>query len=441
MGDSPLQVPDALGVAGDQQFSAPLGRTRARQATASKLLFIMGVLHSLAYLYLHAACAVLGLLRAILYGAGALLLVGSLCSSKWPLYALKYVDKYWHITLIYTLPFLGTLTLLTVGQTSGALVYVFSMIVLSGQMQAKCFWVSAVAGTLVGLCCGWMLAASAGQHILSVIVQDLSHFLWVGLPTFCFIALFCKPVPNELKRELRLMLHFRQVLSKHVRMMFASNAACARAIRFFADQTCFKVLPGRREISLSMQQVTYISLGRSIDESVSSTAHSLQVFDKMLSAMQIDIDCSGFQALSMRDGIRYVLDRYAFAKTHRVQIVTDLAHDFIFHGSVLYLEHLIFQLIDNARFHGGEQCKINVSLRSGRLYVVDNGPGISSKVLPRIFDDFFTTRSDKLGLGLPFCRRIMRSFGGYIVCKSERGKFSFTQHTLVFPQARKSYAS
>jgi two-component system CAI-1 autoinducer sensor kinase/phosphatase CqsS len=43
--------------------------------------------------------------------------------------------------------------------------------------------------------------------------------------------------------------------------------------------------------------------------------------------------------------------------------------------------------------------------------------------LELIFESFFTSgKKDVTGLGLPFCRRIMKAFNGEIICKSEMGK-------------------
>ena len=40
--------------------------------------------------------------------------------------------------------------------------------------------------------------------------------------------------------------------------------------------------------------------------------------------------------------------------------------------------------------------------------------------LELIFESFFTSgKKDGTGLGLPFCRRIMRAFDGDIICKSK----------------------
>lgn len=52
----------------------------------------------------------------------------------------------------------------------------------------------------------------------------------------------------------------------------------------------------------------------------------------------------------------------------------------------------------------------------------DTGVGIPSEVLPRVFDPFFTTRSDGSGLGLCLVHNILRCHGGSVWIDSEEGK-------------------
>ena len=56
----------------------------------------------------------------------------------------------------------------------------------------------------------------------------------------------------------------------------------------------------------------------------------------------------------------------------------------------------------------------------------DNGIGIKSEVLGKVFDPFFTTRRDSggTGLGLSVSFGIIRDFGGTINVESEEGKFT-----------------
>ncbi|BDG59595.1 diguanylate cyclase domain-containing protein [Caldinitratiruptor microaerophilus] len=49
-----------------------------------------------------------------------------------------------------------------------------------------------------------------------------------------------------------------------------------------------------------------------------------------------------------------------------------------------------------------------------RLDVIDSGPGIDPEVQGRVFEPFFTTRPDRLGVGLTLCQAIVRAHGGTV---------------------------
>jgi C4-dicarboxylate-specific signal transduction histidine kinase len=60
--------------------------------------------------------------------------------------------------------------------------------------------------------------------------------------------------------------------------------------------------------------------------------------------------------------------------------------------------------------------------------IEDNGPGIPADALPRLFEPFFTTRPNGLGIGLAICRRIVEAHGGRIWGENTANgaRFSFT---------------
>ena len=62
--------------------------------------------------------------------------------------------------------------------------------------------------------------------------------------------------------------------------------------------------------------------------------------------------------------------------------------------------------------------------------VEDSGPGISPRDLPRLFDSFFTTKDNGMGMGLRICRSVIEAHGGHIAADNEssRGgaRFHFT---------------
>jgi signal transduction histidine kinase len=55
------------------------------------------------------------------------------------------------------------------------------------------------------------------------------------------------------------------------------------------------------------------------------------------------------------------------------------------------------------------------------ICVRDNGPGMSEKVLEKIFHPFFTTKEEGTGLGLSIAERIIENHGGKIRAESKAG--------------------
>ena len=69
------------------------------------------------------------------------------------------------------------------------------------------------------------------------------------------------------------------------------------------------------------------------------------------------------------------------------------------------------------------------------ISISDHGEGIAKKNLDRIFEPFFSTRPDQMGLGLTFAKRVMEEHGGEIQVESRLKKG--TTVTLIFPKDRR----
>ncbi|RMG17969.1 MAG: PAS domain-containing sensor histidine kinase [Deltaproteobacteria bacterium] len=84
------------------------------------------------------------------------------------------------------------------------------------------------------------------------------------------------------------------------------------------------------------------------------------------------------------------------------------------------IERALAPLVENARWAGGEKGTIRmVVTRDGdriRIAVEDEGPGVPSALVDRVFDPFFTTRppGEAVGLGLFLARRAIGLVGGEI---------------------------
>jgi signal transduction histidine kinase len=74
-------------------------------------------------------------------------------------------------------------------------------------------------------------------------------------------------------------------------------------------------------------------------------------------------------------------------------------------------------LLHNAgQFGNGETIDIAVVVEDSKakVRIRDRGPGFSPEALERAHDLFYSTSPTGLGLGIPFARKIIESFGGQI---------------------------
>lgn len=125
----------------------------------------------------------------------------------------------------------------------------------------------------------------------------------------------------------------------------------------------------------------------------------------------------------------------------RVQIQPDL----LVHGDPVQLEQVLLNLLINARQAMlGKGGSITIKAQSIeadeiRIQVIDTGPGIPEKLIPKIFQPFFTTKgtarkgeSKGTGLGLAICKEIIEHHRGRIEVQSELGKgTTFSLHLPI----------
>lgn len=102
------------------------------------------------------------------------------------------------------------------------------------------------------------------------------------------------------------------------------------------------------------------------------------------------------------------------------------------------IEQVLINLLKNAQEACGRKAEamIEVELKSNStsgtlLLIRDNGEGILTEVLDKIFVPFFTTKPTGSGIGLSLCKQIMNLHGGNITVRSEVGIGSC--FTLTFP--------
>lgn len=117
---------------------------------------------------------------------------------------------------------------------------------------------------------------------------------------------------------------------------------------------------------------------------------------------------------------------------HRVGLELDLhAGELTLRANRVQIEQVILNLVMNAieaLASGSVQVpRVTVSTRvrsDGRveLSVVDNGPGIDDSQRDALFEPFYTTKTDGIGMGLTISRTIVESHGGRLEVESREGQ-------------------
>jgi PAS domain S-box-containing protein len=108
-------------------------------------------------------------------------------------------------------------------------------------------------------------------------------------------------------------------------------------------------------------------------------------------------------------------------------------------GDRVQLRQVMLNLILNAIqsmsgvADGNRELQISIdavpSEGSVRVGVRDTGPGLSPESLPRLFEPFYTTKPEGIGMGLSICRSIIEAHGGRlcaIPCEPQGALFQFT---------------
>jgi signal transduction histidine kinase len=116
------------------------------------------------------------------------------------------------------------------------------------------------------------------------------------------------------------------------------------------------------------------------------------------------------------------------AARHRALLRLELAADLsAIHGDPIQLQQVVINLIINAvqamSTVEGRVRAVTVSTRADGpdhvvLEVADTGPGIDAAHAAQIFEAFFTTKPDGMGMGLSICRSIIEAHGGQMSARS-----------------------
>ncbi|HCM0826306.1 TPA: response regulator [Vibrio parahaemolyticus] len=348
-------------------------------------------------------------------------------SSSWR----KYVHVYYQITITTCLPFFFFYMLLMNDWSNVWVMSFMSAIFLHILLVhvTRVMFAQTFAGIGLATFFAWI---AKGFHL--DITMD-----WTHVPIFLFIYVFGN------------MFYFRNQIEHEAKVSLAKSfgAGIAHEMRNPLSGLCTSidviqsVLPNKKAIGEKDQYVMSgedVTLLREVSEDAMNIIHSgNETIDLLLTSIDENrVSRSSFKRYSAQSVVEKAIESFSYKRsTDRFAISFDARSEFDFLGSDTLLKYVMYNLFKNAFHHrSSDEFHIHVSMQSNdtvnQIVVTDNGSGIAPDVIRHIFQDFYTTgKSGSYGLGLPFCKKVMRSFGGNIKCISQLGEWS--QFTLTFP--------
>lgn len=369
---------------------------------------------------------------------GCLLCFGLSIKNHWPKPIQKYMPIYWYITIMYCLGFFFSFMLfksqVTIISAMSSLVTVFLMILLVD-------WMSLIIMSSLGLSFAWLayMFSTAEPHFPTQIFQYLIVYIFtiVGGTIFNYktallhqqklegMASISSNVAHELRTPLLGLKSGVVGLKKYLPILIETYQ---KALQIDID------VPKIRPLHFN-------NLLPALERMESEIIFANTIIDMLLMNVgKQKIDPSTFEKFSIVTIIISALERYPFDSAEQeVKIHWEPEKtDFIFNGSQILMEHILFNLLKNALHFivKNEKGEIFIWLESDTkrnyLFFKDTGIGIKPDILPHIFDRFYTTTLTGTGIGLAFCKMVMQSFNGDIMCRSEEGKF--TEFVMLFPK-------
>lgn len=364
------------------------------------------------------------------------LFLGLGLKDHWPRRLKPYYIRYSYVVLLYCLPCFTVLVALERGG---------GVPVISNAFIVLCFLVMLTdwRNTLVMLAAGTALAAL--WYGLTVDAPRVPMDLVAQLPAYALIViggnLFKFSTEQiDAERKLRATQGLAGSIAHELRHPLAQVHHSLQAMQ--------RVLPapGLPGQLAPLGPADVDTLYRHLAHGEQAVQRGLQVISMTLDEVSArPLDTASFSYLSAAAVVAEAVEEYGYdSEDERAAVEVQTQDDFQFLGDETACLFVLFNLIKNALYYVRLQpgTRVWITVGGQQVRVRDNGPGIAPEVLPTLFEPFRSVgKSGGTGLGLAYCQRVMKAFGGAIRCQSQPG--AFTEFTLQFPavgeQAREEH--
>jgi signal transduction histidine kinase len=375
----------------------------------------------------------------------ARLLACTLCvplifTNHWPQKIKRYLNLYWFLALLYCLPVFGVYTLLKNQVSTEWLMNLFLGLFL---LFLLVDYVLLLLIYAVGIFVGFLTFKATGQEIVfqeEKLINYLYMYGWIIL-IGCIFSRRKEILEGERVQALKSLAGAVAHEMRTPLLNISSQAKRLKSALPVLVEGYLKSIKTNKEIYLLNEQDIRI-LNKTPSDIQKTTRQAFDFIDLTLMNLKEDFKDNPMAICSIRTCVEDALQRYNLSDREKSFLHLDLHDDFNFKGNDTLMKHVFFNLLKNSIYYVKATNKGGITLKTYKengintLSFKDTGTGIAPEVLPYIFDKFYSRTKYGTGIGLDFCKSVMKSLGGDITCTSQYGEY--TEFILTFPTLEKA---
>lgn len=371
----------------------------------------------------------------------ALLCLSLILKDKWPKKAQGLLPICWFVTLLFCLAFFSNFMALKNSFLPSwqltIMACLFILILITNWISMLCIY---ALGLILALAAYFLTGGTAA--VLQAYFTVSSVYLFLGIAS----SLFVHKIQHHQSLRLDAMATLSGNIAHELRTPLLGLRGAIEGYKKYIP-ILYDGYKQAREAGLNVTPIRRNQLQNllpALDRMNSEIDFSNAIIDMLqMNAGNNKVNEAAFAHYNILPIIETALDRYPFDSAEfeaKIHLVKD--DDFIFLGSDLLLENMIFNLMKNALHFIVQAQKGEITIwleqhpKFNSLHFKDSGEGIPSERLPLIFERFYSSTLTGTGIGLAFCKAVMKSFKGSISCRSIPGKF--TEFILKFPKVNEA---
>ncbi len=328
----------------------------------------------------------------------------------------------------------------------------------------------------------WSMAEVGSIFFVTMLFRNVILLISSLLFGVCFAIIYSSPIPinSSFNQDLVLFVYFpvfffgifsgivtnySGILSiiKNEREKYLIDKA--NSLKSLAGTIAHEIRNSLNSINLTQNRVKELlsdsnsdqkEIKKELNELSLTIDNSIEQANKTINIILADlsekpIDPADFVYLPADKILLEIINKFGYkeeSERQKVKLAIDEKNNFILKIVPERFTFVIYNLIKNGLYYlkdypdsiitVGAENRVIDRVEYNVIYVHDTGPGIHPEIIPKLFEDFFTSgKKEGTGLGLSFCKRNMRILNGDIIVESEfgtDGKLGWTKFFLLFPK-------